>query len=332
MTHQEITELFESFEHKTVLLIGDGMIDSYMWGDVNRQSPEAPVPVVDVNAKEKRLGGAANVAKNLVALGARTIFCGFVGDDDNGMIFRELMAKNGLEQTGLFEIPGRHTTIKTRVIVNDKHVLRVDEEHTEKLEDAKPFIDSILEIIDKYTIDVIIFQDYNKGVITPALISAVVAAANKKGIPTVVDPKKENFLDFKNVTLFKPNLKEIKEGLGVFFDASEADELKTNVSLLRTKLNAEMVLLTLSEQGVYIQSEKSEKHLPTFERKIVDVSGAGDTVVSVAALALAAGCQPESIALFANLAGGLVCEKVGVVPIDKNRLVEEAQWHHSKFL
>lgn len=332
MTHQQIEDLFESFLHKTVLLIGDGMIDSYMWGSISRQSPEAPVPVVDVHKKENRLGGATNVAKNLAALGARTIFCGFVGDDDNGLIFRELMRKNKLEETGLYQIQGRHTTIKTRVIAHDKHVLRVDEEHTEKLSDPTPFIQSVLHIIDQNSIDVIIFQDYNKGVITPALIHAVVEVANAKNIPTIVDPKKENFLDFKNVTLFKPNLKEIKEGLLVEFNADNAEELRANVALLREQLNAEMVLLTLSERGVYIQNQTGEKHLPVFDRNIVDVSGAGDTVVSVAALALAAGCEPESIALFANLAGGLVCEEVGVVPIDKVRLVEEAQIHHNRFV
>ena len=332
MTHQQLEELFESFGQKTVLLIGDGMIDSYMWGSISRQSPEAPVPVVDVHKKEKRLGGATNVAKNLVALGARTIFCGFVGDDDNGLIFRDLMRRNDLEETGLFQIPGRHTTIKTRVIAHDKHVLRVDEEHTEKLPDPTPFIQSILKIIDQNSIDVIIFQDYNKGVITPELIHAVVEKARQKSIPTVVDPKKENFLDYLHVTLFKPNLKEIKEGLNMDFDADDPQSLKSHVDLLRTKLQAEMILLTLSERGVYIQQEKREKHLPVFERDIVDVSGAGDTVVSVAALALAAGCKPESIALFANLAGGLVCEQVGVVPIDKSVLVQEAQKHHNRFV
>ncbi len=178
----------------------------------------------------------------------------------------------------------------------------------------------------------IIFQDYNKGVITKELITAVVAFAREKGIPTVVDPKKENFLDYKGVTLFKPNLKEIKEGLQVEFDADQADELNHNVAILREKLKAEMVLLTLSERGVYIQNDSGEKHLPVFKRNIVDVSGAGDTVVSVAALALAAGCMPESIALFANLAGGLVCEEVGVVPINKSVLVAEAQKHHNKFV
>ncbi len=325
MTHQEIEKLFTSFNHQTVLLIGDGMVDAYMWGKVNRQSPEAPVSVVDVYQQEKRLGGAGNVAKNLAALGARTIFCGFVGDDDNGTVFKNLMVKNGLEQTGLFEVKGRPTTVKTRIIAHNKHVLRVDEEVTDALADYSEFIAQIKEIINGQSIDVILFQDYDKGVINKEVIDEVVALAKQKDIPTVVDPKKRNFMDYKGVTLFKPNLKEIKEGLHVEFNARNDDELSENVQKLRNTLDAKMVLLTLSELGVYIQHHEGEKHLPAFEREIVDVSGAGDTVVSVAALALAAGCKPETVALLANLAGGLVCEDVGVVPIQPAGLKKEVQ-------
>ena len=325
MTNQEIEKLFTSFKHQTVLLIGDGMVDAYMWGKINRQSPEAPVSVVDVYQQEKRLGGAANVAKNLSALGARTIFCGFVGDDDNGMIFKNLMAKNHLEETGLFEVKGRPTTVKTRIIAHNKHVLRVDEEVTDELADYSEFLAQIKEIINGQSIDVILFQDYDKGVINKEVIDEVVALAKQKGIPTVVDPKKRNFMDYRGVTLFKPNLKEIKEGLHVQFNARNDDELSANVQKLREELDAESVLLTLSELGVFIQHPKGEKHIPAFERQIVDVSGAGDTVVSVTALAIAAGCNADTVALLANLAGGLVCEEVGVVPIDPARLKTEVQ-------
>ena len=324
MTETQINDLFTAFSQKTVLLIGDGMLDAYMWGNVNRQSPEAPVPVVDVFRQEKRLGGAANVAKNLSALGARTIFCGFVGDDENGLLFKDLLAKNGLESTGIFEVKGRPTSVKTRVIAHNKHVLRVDEETTDELPDYGPFIQRIAQIINMEPVDVILFQDYDKGVITPQVIDAVVCLAGQRGIPTVVDPKKRNFMAYKGVTLFKPNLKEIKEGLQVQFNARNDAELREAVNKLRTTLSAEMVLLTLSELGVYIQYEAGDKHLPAVERNIVDVSGAGDTVVSVAALALASGCNPEIIAQLANLAGGLVCEEVGVVPINKESLLSEA--------
>jgi rfaE bifunctional protein kinase chain/domain len=324
LTKAEIQKLFNDFSQKTVLLIGDGMIDAYMWGSVSRQSPEAPVPVVDVYQKETRLGGAGNVAKNLAALGARTIFCGFVGDDENGLVFKELLSKNNLEETGLFEVKGRPTTVKTRVIAQDKHVLRVDEEVTDELPNYSAFIARILRIIESQKVDVILFQDYDKGVINAEVINAVVRLAKLKNIPTVVDPKKRNFMAYKGVSFFKPNLKEIKEGLHVDFNVYDKNDLQQTVQKLRDALQADMVLLTLSEHGVYIQHPAGEKHWPAFKRKIIDVSGAGDTVVSVAALALAGGCSPEQVALLANLAGGLVCEEVGVVPINKQLFFDEA--------
>jgi rfaE bifunctional protein kinase chain/domain len=324
VTTPEIEKLFASFNEQTVLLIGDSMIDAYLWGNVTRQSPEAPVPVVAVYQQEKRLGGAGNVAINLKALGARTILCAFVGNDDNGLTVRELLADNELEDHGLFEVSDRPTTVKTRIIAHNKHVLRIDEEVTEELHDYHPFIGMVTSIIEKTPIDVILFQDYDKGVIHQTVIDAVVSLANKKGIPTIVDPKMRNFMHYKGVTLFKPNLKEIKEGLGVPINARDDDELRTNVALLRERLDASMALITLSELGVFIQHPGGEQHMPAFERQIVDVSGAGDTVVSVAALCLAAGSKPETIAMLANLAGGLVCEEVGVVPIDKSRLLKEA--------
>jgi rfaE bifunctional protein kinase chain/domain len=327
VTETHLHKLFEAFGQKTVLLIGDGMLDAYLWGNISRQSPEAPVPVVDVYQKEKRLGGATNVAINLNALGAKTLFCGFVGDDDNGLIFKNLMHKHGLSTAGLLEVKGRPTTVKTRVIAHSKHILRVDEEETEPLVDGKPFIQLILELVEKEKVDVILFQDYDKGVITPEVIGAVVDVATKKGIPTIVDPKKRNFLAYKGVTLFKPNLKEIKDGLAIQFNPRSENELRDAVKKLRTTLNAEMVLLTLSELGAYVQNPKAEVLVPAFERNIIDVSGAGDTVVSVAALALASGCSPLEIAQLANLAGGLVCEEVGVVPINKKRLRLEATKH-----
>jgi rfaE bifunctional protein kinase chain/domain len=327
VTETFLKELFASFSQKTVLLIGDGMVDAYMWGKVSRQSPEAPVPVVDVYQQEKRLGGATNVAINLKALGARTLFCGFVGDDDNGLVFKNLMQQQGLSTEGLLEVKGRPTTIKTRVIAHNKHILRVDEEVTEPLEDSASFIKLTKDLLDREKVDVILFQDYDKGVITAEVISSVVAIAKQKDIPTIVDPKKRNFLAYKGVTLFKPNLKEIKEGLAIQFNPRIESELRDAVKQLRDNLKAEMVLLTLSELGAYIQHPKAEAMVPAYERNIVDVSGAGDTVVSVAALALASGCSPLEIAQLANLAGGLVCEDVGVVPINKKQFLAEAQLH-----
>ena len=320
MTANDIHTIFDTFNRQKVLIIGDAMIDAYLWGTVTRMSPEAPVPVVSIDRKENRLGGAANVALNLQALGAEAILCATTGDDDKADLFFSLMNKKGLDTKGIGRIKERPTTVKTRVISDNKHLLRIDEETQKDLEKADDWLQNIERMIDSEPVDVIIFQDYNKGVITPALIRKIVTQAKQKGIPTIVDPKKKNFLDFQEVTLFKPNLKEIHEGLGIDFNPKEAIELETAVTKLQEALQAEQILLTLSEDGVYIKSNGTGIHIPAHPRQITDVSGAGDSVVSVAALCLAQRLAPQHIAGFANLAGGLVCEQVGVVPVDKELL------------
>lgn len=321
---EEVENILANFKGTKVLLIGDGMIDAYMWGNIHRMSPEAPVPVVSIDKKENRLGGAANVAINLKALEAHPILCGVVGDDEKGELFLDLMRNDGLDTSGIIKIPNRATTIKTRIISDNKHVLRVDEETTEDIPNEVAFIDNLKRICLEQKVDVILFQDYNKGVITHKVIEEMVDFAKENSIPTIVDPKKKNFLNYKNVNLFKPNLKEIKEGLEINFNAKNADELDNAVELLKGKLNAERVMVTLSELGVYISNGAEKKHISAHIRNIVDVSGAGDTVVSVAALCLAQNVSDEIIAGFANLAGGLVCEEVGVVPINKELLLKEA--------
>lgn len=321
---EEVENILANFKDTKVLLIGDGMIDAYMWGNIHRMSPEAPVPVVSIDKTENRLGGAANVAINLKALEAHPILCGVVGDDEKGELFLDLMRNDGLDTSGIIKLPNRATTIKTRIISDNKHVLRVDEETTEDIPNEVAFIENLKRICLEQKVDVILFQDYNKGVITHKVIEEMVAFAKEHAIPTIVDPKKKNFLNYKNVSLFKPNLKEIKEGLEINFDAKVADELDNSVELLKNKLNADRVMVTLSELGVYISNGTEKKHIPAHSRNIVDVSGAGDTVVSVAALCLAQNVSNEIIAGFANLAGGLVCEEVGVVPINKELLLKEA--------
>ena len=182
----------------------------------------------------------------------------------------------------------------------------------------------IKKIITSKKIDVVVFEDYDKGVITTSLIKDVVELCNEKNIPTTVDPKKRNFLDYKNVTLFKPNLKELKEGLNIEIDAKKISEIKKAIQLLNKNLNSLITLITLSENGIYSYSKNQQLHIPAHIRTIADVSGAGDTVISVAALCLALKQDEETIAKIANLAGGLVCEKVGVVPIDKKILLSES--------
>ena len=318
----DFNTLFQEFSNKKVLIVGDAMIDTYMWGEVNRMSPEAPVPVVEVQKHENRLGGAANVALNLKALGATPILCSVVGTGNRGIIFKELMDESNLSTAGILSTNKRKTTIKTRVIAENKHQLRIDEEETHPIQQAKEFLKLTESLMAD--IDVIILQDYNKGVLTPEVIEGVIAAANQKGIPTIVDPKKQNFNSYKNCTIFKPNLAEIKAGMNIEFDANNVAEIEKASAELRTQLAAKGVLLTLSERGICINWEKGFKHTPAFKCNILDVSGAGDTVISVASLCLASLVDYTELSVLSTLAGGIVCEQVGVVPINKEKLLTEA--------
>lgn len=330
MYKEELSQLFESFNQLNVLIIGDVMVDSYLWGHVERISPEAPVPIVTVKSRENRLGGAANVALNIKAMGANPILCSVVGNDQKGDEFIDLMKAQQLETNGIVKSTSRITTTKFRVIGNKVQMLRVDEEVDNLLthEDSIAFFNCFATIINENDIDVILFQDYDKGVLSYDLIQRVIGIATENNIPVVVDPKKKNFINYKNVTLFKPNLKELKEGLNIDFDAKNKKELQEAVSNLKSLLNVKMVLLTLSEDGVFIDydnnGEKGTAVLPSHIRSISDVSGAGDTVISVASLCLAKNVNPAVLAAISNLAGGLVCEKLGVVPIDKKVLLAEA--------
>jgi len=318
----DFKHLFQEFNNKKVLIVGDAMIDAYMWGKINRMSPEAPVPVVEVKKHENRLGGAANVALNLKALGATPILCSVVGTGNRGVLFEELMEESNLSTEGILSTSKRKTTIKTRVIAENNHQLRIDEEETYPIVQAEEFLTLTKSLM--HDVDVIILQDYNKGVLTPEVIESVIAAANKRGIPTIVDPKKQNFNSYKNCTIFKPNLAEIKAGMNIDFDADNVAEIEKASAELRTQLAAKGVLLTLSERGICINSEKEFKHTPAFKCDIIDVSGAGDTVISVASLCLASAVDYTDLSVLSTLAGGIVCEEVGVVPINKEKLLTQA--------
>ncbi len=326
---EKISKLFDSFNDLNVLIIGDVMVDSYLWGNVDRISPEAPVPVVSITKRENRLGGAANVALNIKSMGANPILCSVVGDDTKGDEFVALLDDQLMDSSGILKIRNRVTTTKFRVIGNNIQLLRVDEEvdHDLDKDDKERLFGKFLEIIEKQNVDVIIFQDYDKGVIDDELISKVVNRANELSIPVAVDPKRRNFLSYKNVALFKPNLKELSEGLKTEINRKNPEELKNAVSKLKSKINAGIVMITLSEDGIFVEFndnwEKQIRLFPSHVRAISDVSGAGDTVITVASLCLAAGVDPAMTANIANLAGGLVCEEVGVVPVDKEKLLRE---------
>ena len=325
----DFVKVFDKFNSLNILIIGDVMIDAYWWGGVNRISPEAPVPVCAVNDKVSRLGGAANVALNIAAMGANPILCSVVGEDYQGHQLCELMKKQNMDTNGIVFSSNRPTTVKTRIIGNKTQMLRIDEETDANisLSEEKIFLDKIESIINTEKINAIIFQDYDKGVITEGVITKIIEIAKRKNIPVTVDPKKRNFTAYKNVDLFKPNLKELKEGLKIDFDNVDKDVLVEASLLLHYKQKIDKVFITLSERGVFMmdftKKEAEITMLPACLRKISDVSGAGDTVISLATLCLALGLDSQTIANVSNFAGGLVCESVGVVPIDKNKLLFE---------
>lgn len=321
-----VREIFKSFNNLNVLIIGDVMIDSYLWGSVSRISPEAPVPIVAVRKKERRLGGAANVALNIQALGANPILCSVIGVDIEGLAFLDLLKSQKLSQKGILKSRDRITTVKTRVMGNNAQLLRVDDEDESDItnHETQQLLTLITYILTHDKIDVVIFEDYNKGLITPKLIAKVVELTKSKGIPTTVDPKKKNFNSYKGVSLFKPNLKELREGIKQEVSGDNINELQRAVSSYRVKQKIETVLVTLAEKGVITNSRKVKEHLPAHIRSIADVSGAGDTVISVASLCRALDCNDILTAAIANLSGGLVCEQIGVVPVNKEQLLEEA--------
>lgn len=325
MNRQELQRIFEQFQHMRVLVIGDVMTDSYVFGRVDRISPEAPVPVVTVNRRESRPGGAANVAINVKALGASAVLAGVIGFDQAGDEFLELVKQEGIGVEGIIRA-NRPTTVKTRIIGNQHQLIRMDEESDAPLETdtANKLKQNLLKLIRDVKFDAVIFEDYDKGMLDSELISSIVSLCKELAIPVSADPKKRNFLHYQNVDLFKPNLKELREGLKTDVDPSSRNSLLEADRLLRSKLNHRLSLITLSEYGLIITAEDESCQIPAEEIQIADVSGAGDTVISAATLCLAAGADLKSIAQISNLAGASVCERVGVVPVDVTYLFDSA--------
>lgn len=321
-----LSQILSSFQNKKIAIIGDVMLDTYTIGKVTRVSPEAPVPVVLLEQEDKRVGGAGNVALNITALGAKAFICSVIGDDIAGKDLTKLLKESNIDVSALVVDENHKTTIKTRVIANNQQLLRIDNECTNCISDAqqKTLIEKTKELIDS-GIDALIFEDYNKGVLTPFVIKEITNHALSHGVSITVDPKKEQFLDYKNVQLFKPNLKEVIEGLNLSIDPiNDVNSLVVASQALRHKLNHEITFITLSENGVFIDDGKEWFIIPAHRRNIADVSGAGDTVIAVATLCFASGLSIKEIAEIANIAGGLVCEHSGVVSIDKNHLEKEA--------
>jgi len=328
--NEQINDLFEAFKGCKILILGDVMIDAYLWGRVERISPEAPVPVVQLVRRESMLGGAANVALNIKALGGEPVLCAVIGNDARADEFVGLLQHAGIDSSGIFRSNSRLTTTKFRIIGNTTQMLRVDEEVEVDLDaqEEEMLMIGLERMVEIHHPGAVIMQDYNKGVLSRSVIERAIQLFNGHGIPVAVDPKKKNFEHYRNVDLFKPNLKELREGLKIDFKSGDVTSLSEAARRLHIQQGINTVLITLSDEGIFMSQQQEDTYkeirLPAHFRKIADVSGAGDTVISVAALCRAAGAGMETIAALANLAGGLVCEHVGVVPVDKSRLKSEA--------
>ncbi|MFN3345969.1 MAG: D-glycero-beta-D-manno-heptose-7-phosphate kinase [Chloroherpetonaceae bacterium] len=319
MNKKNLQHLFRSFEHKRIAVIGDVMLDKYIFGKVERISPEAPVPVIDVSSQSYRLGGAANVATNLRSLGATALLFGVIGDDDDGKILASQLNQEFLSADFLVTEHVRPTTAKTRVIAQNHHIVRIDSETRKSI--SRTTEHTLLSLLSEHlhTLDAIILEDYNKGVLTASLIKKVIAFAQQHDIPITVDPKKDNFFEYKHVTVFKPNLKEISDAFGRKFSNSDSDATLA-CQMLQKKIKAENIVLTRSEKGMTVFNGTAE-HIPSMALDVADVSGAGDTVIATLTVALSAGLDAVTAAKVANLAAGIVCAEVGAVAVDKHKLL-----------
>lgn len=323
----DFDKLFSSFAGLKVAVIGDVMLDTYWWGKVDRISPEAPVPVVAITKKDYRLGGAANVALNIKALLADVSMFSVIGDDDDAKLLKKRFDEEGIITSHLITSSKRITTNKSRIISRNQQMLRLDAEITTDLEedDETRLIDAIGKYIENEKPQVVIFEDYNKGVLTGRVIEKVIDISRQHNIITTVDPKRKNFFSYRGVSIFKPNLKEVKDALHLLSDDIALAALQTIHQRLAEQLDHEISLVTLSEKGVFYHNNKVSGTVPSHVRNISDVSGAGDTVIAVASLVYAVTNDVILMAEMANIAGGLVCEDVGTVAINKERLLEECK-------
>jgi len=324
MNKKFLENIFDNSKTKKIFIIGDVMLDRYLLGDVTRISPEAPVQVFDIMKSEFRLGGAANVAYNVKTLGAEPLLIGIMGEDAEGKLLIEEMKKLSLSINGLIIEKGRTTTCKTRVISDSHHLLRIDSESKEDISAESE--NKIISLLEKHLseIGIIILQDYNKGVLTKNLIQKVSEFAEKNKLRILVDPKFDNFFEFKNVYLFKPNRKELEDALGK--KAKHNGDLDEFAGEIMNKLNCQNLILTLGEHGMMILENTNgmlkKEIIPTKARRVADVSGAGDTVISTIAVCLAGGADIKDSALISNYAAGIVVEEVGIKPIYKDTLIE----------
>ena len=324
ITEAKLKSIFAKAKGRKIAIIGDVMLDKYVYGTISRISPEAPVPVVDIDKTEYRLGGAANVANNIKALDAEPVLIGVIGTDYDSKHYLDVMKMLGLSAAGIIKDSSRPTTAKTRVIAHSQHVLRVDSEIKDDVSDntRRKIIEFFTKIVKNFA--AVILQDYNKGVLTKEMISEIISLSRKFKKPVYVDPKFHNFFEFRDVTVFKPNRKETADILAMKIDGEES--VKEAGRILIDKLNCEYLVLTRGEKGMMLFDKEKNKtvilNIPTKARRVADVSGAGDTVISTIAVMLAGGANIIEAVMLANQAAGIVCEKVGIIPIYKNALID----------
>jgi len=323
----ECEELFNDFNSLKIGVIGDVMLDTYIWGKVDRISPEAPVPIVSLHHKEQRIGGAGNVAINCSSLGAKVFMLGVIGDDDEAAQLEQLLKESLIDTTGLIKSVKRKTTNKTRIISRNQQMLRFDAEMTDDLnnEEETALLKQISNFIEHEDPNILIFEDYNKGVLTEKVIEQAIALCRASGVITAVDPKRKNFFSYQNVDIFKPNMKEVQEGLNLMFESSDIYQLRNIHEQLQKQLQHKVSLITLSEKGIFYQQLQNAAIIPSHLRNVADVSGAGDTVIAVAAMVYAATKNAHLMAEVANIAGGLVCEEVGTATVDREKLLRECE-------
>ncbi|MBM3415845.1 MAG: carbohydrate kinase [Bacteroidetes bacterium] len=323
----DFKKLFDSFSSIRAGVIGDVMLDTYMWGRVERISPEAPVPVVSLDKKEYRIGGAGNVALNCQSLGAAVAVLSVTGNDAEGTLLSELFDSSNIDTAYLIKSTGRKTTSKTRIISRNQQMMRLDDEITDPLNtaDENRLLEQVHNFIANEDPDIIIFEDYNKGVLTERMIKEVIELCRQAGVLTAVDPKRKNFFSYKQADIFKPNLKEVKEALNLLAGNVNLPFLENIHRTLKDELKHTISFITLSEKGVFYQQNGRSAIIPSHLRNIADVSGAGDTVIAVASLVYAATKNVHLMAEVANIAGGLVCEEVGTATISREQLLQECE-------
>ena len=323
----DFDKLFSDISKMKVAVIGDVMLDTYWWGNVERISPEAPVPIVALDKREKRIGGAGNVALNVRALGTKVALISILGDDEDGVQLKQLLLDNNIDTRFILESKKRITTNKIRIISRNQQMMRLDAQHTEDLDETDET--KLQNQIEKYILsekpNVVILEDYNKGILTQNIIENTIELCNKNNIPITVDPKRKNFFSYKNATLFKPNLHEAITGLNLLAEKVSTELLTDIHARIKEKLNHNISLITLSENGIFYQENNKKNIIPSHRRNIADVSGAGDTVIAVASVVYAATKDISLVAEVANIAGGIVCEEVGTVPVNREELLGECK-------